>query len=188
MRTIALAPMVGAITLALVVGHKAAAANGDDGQVFHFVPGTLVLSRSVEAGGASSVTIGQTLPPNCVPGTITLPLLAGGTTTVTIPAGSSSGCNTAVADGSYPTVLTMTRRTAVSASPLPFFSTTSLPTGGCSTRVRFPRSFWSQASAQSPSLPFTSLSTGDPSPLRRSSPRRGFRARASQRRRMISRC
>lgn len=104
MRTIALALMVGVIALALVVGHKAAAANGDDGQAFHFVPGTLVLSRSVYAGSASAVAVGQTLPPNCVPGTITFPLLAGGTTTVTVPAGSSSGCNTAVADGTYPRV------------------------------------------------------------------------------------
>lgn len=39
MRTIALALMVGVIALALVVGHKAAAANGDDGQAFHFVRG-----------------------------------------------------------------------------------------------------------------------------------------------------
>jgi hypothetical protein len=77
-----------------------------DDSHFHFVPNSLVLSRSVYVGNAATVTVGQTLPPNCVPGTITLPLLSGGTTTVTIPAASSSGCNTAVADGTYPTVFT----------------------------------------------------------------------------------
>ena len=91
-----------AVVVALAARLKAGAT--DDDQQCHFVPGTLVLSRSVYAGSASSVAVGQTLPPNCVPGTITFPLLAGGTTTVTIPAGSSSGCNTAVADGTYPTV------------------------------------------------------------------------------------
>jgi hypothetical protein len=71
---------------------------------FEFIPDTLVLSRSVYAGDAGTVTVGQTLPPGCAAGTVTLPVIAGGTTTVTIPAGSSSGCNTAVANGTYPTV------------------------------------------------------------------------------------
>jgi len=103
MRKIVFALMLGALTVALIVGRRAAAI-ADDGQECQFVPGSLVLSRSVYAGTSSSVVVGQTLPPNCVPGTVTLPLLAGGTTTVTIPAASSSGCNTAVADGTYPTV------------------------------------------------------------------------------------
>ena len=64
------------------------AADGDDGggrsDRFEFKAGTLVLSRSVYAGTASSVTIGQTLPPGCVAQTVTLPLLAGGTTTVKV--------------------------------------------------------------------------------------------------------
>ena len=71
---------------------------------FEFAPDTLVLSRSVYTGDASTVTVGQTLPPGCVPGTVTLSLIAGGTTTVAIPAASSSGCNAAIADGTYPTV------------------------------------------------------------------------------------
>lgn len=81
-------------------------ANSDDHDAprFKFKRGTLVLSRSVYAGEAGSVTVGQTLPPGCTPGTITLPTLTGGTTTVKIPAGSSSGCSAAVADGTYPTV------------------------------------------------------------------------------------
>jgi hypothetical protein len=82
------------------------AADNDDHHSRHsrFEEGSLVLSRSVYAGSPGSVTVGQTLPPGCVAGTITLPLLAGGATTVKIKAGSSSGCNTAVADGTYPTV------------------------------------------------------------------------------------
>jgi hypothetical protein len=73
-------------------------AGDDDHNTFKFKNGTLVVSRSVYAGDASSVTLGQTLPPGCVAGTITLPLLGGGTTTVKVK------CAKAVADGTYPTV------------------------------------------------------------------------------------
>lgn len=78
-----------------------AAADGDDHdrpRHFEFKPNTLVLSRSVYAGNPGTVTVGQTLPPGCVAGTVTLPLLAGGTTTVKVK------CAAAVADGTYPTV------------------------------------------------------------------------------------
>ncbi|HEY6273691.1 MAG TPA: hypothetical protein VIX19_17055 [Terriglobales bacterium] len=77
------------------------ATDGDDHRFsgrFEFKPGTLLLSRSVYAGTATSVTVGQTLPPGCVAGTVTLPLLSGGTTTVKVK------CAVAVADGTYPTV------------------------------------------------------------------------------------
>jgi hypothetical protein len=82
-------------------------ATADNHWQFHFVPGTLVLSRSVYAGDSGTVTVGQTLPLGCVPGNITLPILSadgGGNTTVNIPADNSSGCTTAVADGTYPGV------------------------------------------------------------------------------------
>jgi hypothetical protein len=62
---------------------------------------TLILSRSVYAGSATTVTVGQTLPPGCVGGIVkvpTLPLSGGGTTKVTVT------CAKAVADGTYPTV------------------------------------------------------------------------------------
>ena len=62
-----------------------AVAHDDRFNHFEFQPHTLVLSRSVYTGTPSTVAVGQTLPPGCVPGTITLPLLAGGTTTVVIP-------------------------------------------------------------------------------------------------------
>jgi hypothetical protein len=71
--------------------HKNGAARAD----------TLVLSRSVYTGTALTVTVGQTLPPGCVAGTVkvpTLPLSTGKTTSVAVT------CSTAVADGTYPTV------------------------------------------------------------------------------------
>lgn len=74
------------------------AADDHDSGHFEFRPNTLVLSRSVYAGNASTVSVGQTLPPGCKAGTFTLPLLAGGTTTVTVK------CSTATADGTFPTV------------------------------------------------------------------------------------
>src|SRR5258708_3823 len=70
----------------------------DHSDRFEFKAGTLVLSRSVYAGTAATVTVGQTLPPGCVAGTVTLPLLAGGPTTVKVK------CTTATADGTFPTV------------------------------------------------------------------------------------
>jgi hypothetical protein len=63
---------------------------------FEFKPECLVLSRSVYSGSASTVTPGQTLPPGCVAATITLPLLAGGTTSVKVK------CATATDNGEYP--------------------------------------------------------------------------------------
>jgi hypothetical protein len=103
------AAIVVAVASALAAGtfvNKAAAQDDNRNPFgrFEFEPGTLVLSRSVYTGDASTVTVGQTLPPGCVPGTVSLPLIAGSTTTVAIPSGSSSGCNAAIADGTYPTV------------------------------------------------------------------------------------
>jgi hypothetical protein len=101
-----LAILAVATAMGLVAGVSKMAAGDDDhhSRHFRFAEDSLVLSRSVYVGTPGTITVGQTLPPGCVPGTITLPLLAGGTTTVKIKAGSSSGCNTAVADGTYPTV------------------------------------------------------------------------------------
>jgi hypothetical protein len=80
--------------------HKVAAANDDqDGRGrFEFLPGTLVLSRSVYVGDASTVTVGETLPPGCVAGNVNVPLLAGGTTSVAVT------CAPATANGTYPGV------------------------------------------------------------------------------------
>jgi hypothetical protein len=64
-----------------------------------FEPDSLVLSRSVYMGVAGTVTPGQTLPPDCVAKTVTLPLLAGGTTTVKVK------CAVAADNGEYPNLL-----------------------------------------------------------------------------------
>jgi hypothetical protein len=72
--------------------------NGDNDGHFKFKNGTLVVSRSVYTASPSLVTVGQTMPPGCVARTVTLPLLAGGTTTVKVK------CGAAVANGTYPTV------------------------------------------------------------------------------------
>ena len=80
----------------LVVGISFAAVSSLAAQ--EFKPNSLVVSRSVYTGTASTVTVGQTLPPNCVAKTVTLPLLTGGTANVKVT------CATAVADGTYPTV------------------------------------------------------------------------------------
>jgi hypothetical protein len=105
-RTLGVLVLATAFALAGGVFVSKMAADDDDhnSRHFRFAEDSLVLSRSVYAGTPGTITIGQVTPPGCVPGTITLPLLAGGTTTVKIKANSSSGCNTAVADGTYPTV------------------------------------------------------------------------------------
>ena len=67
---------------------------------FHFVPDTLVVSRSVYEGKASTVTIGETLPLGCQGGltglTVNVPTTTGGTTAVTVP------CGVATDNGEYP--------------------------------------------------------------------------------------
>src|SRR5579872_4299827 len=62
----------------------AAAAIPASAQFGGFSPGNLVVSRSVYQGTASTVTVGQALPPNC-------------------PVGNKS-CTTASVNGSYPNV------------------------------------------------------------------------------------
>jgi len=64
-----------------------------------FVPGTLVVSRSVYEGTASTVMAGESLPPGCVPVTFTLPQIGGGTSK-----SISVTCGDAIVDGTYPTV------------------------------------------------------------------------------------
>jgi hypothetical protein len=77
--------------------HKAAAANDDqDGRGrFGFLPDTLVLSRSVYVGKASTVTIGETLPLGCAGGpngstNVEVPTTTSGTTEVNVPCGIAS--------------------------------------------------------------------------------------------------
>jgi hypothetical protein len=71
-----------------------------DHEGFQFWPGSLVVSRSVYEGKASTVTIGEALPFGCQGGlvglTVNVPLTAGGTTPVTVPCGVASD------NGEYP--------------------------------------------------------------------------------------
>jgi hypothetical protein len=75
----------------------------DHDRNFHFVPGTLVVSRSVYQGSASTVIIGETLPLGCQGGltglTISVPTTTGGSTPVTVP------CGVATDNGEYPNLL-----------------------------------------------------------------------------------
>lgn len=79
-----------------------------------FTPNNLVVSRSVYAGSASTITVGETLPPNCTslgtpPVTVAVMKIGGGTVNATIPLGPK-GCNPgpgpggAINDGTYPFV------------------------------------------------------------------------------------
>jgi hypothetical protein len=67
---------------------------------FKFRSGSLVLSRSVYEGKASTITIGETLPLGCQGGstglTVQVPLVAGGTVGVAVPCGFASD------NGEYP--------------------------------------------------------------------------------------
>ena len=81
-------------------GQNGQGGHEDGHQNFRFLPGTLVLSRSVYAGKASTVTIGESLPLGCEGGltglTVQVPLIAGGTVGVAVP------CGTAADNGEYP--------------------------------------------------------------------------------------
>ncbi len=68
----------------------------------HFQSDTLVLSRSVYVGTASTVTIGETLPLGCLGGstglTVDVPTTTGGTAAVAVP------CGIATDNGEYPNI------------------------------------------------------------------------------------
>lgn len=94
----------------------------DHDRDFRFIPGALVVSRSVYQGKASTVTIGETLPIGCQGGTagltVNVPLLAGGTTPVTVPCGVASD------NGEYPN-LSDTHNVWNNANTDPSFGVTS---------------------------------------------------------------
>jgi len=72
------------------------AADDDDhrSRHFRFAEDSLVLSKSVYAGTASTVIVGEALPPGCTGGatglTVQVPLIAGGTLGVAVPCGFAS--------------------------------------------------------------------------------------------------
>src|SRR5713101_1867682 len=63
---------------------------------FKVQPNSLVLSRSVYVVDANTVAPGQTLPPGCVAGNVTVPLIAGGSNQVAVT------CGAAIDNGEYP--------------------------------------------------------------------------------------
>jgi hypothetical protein len=74
-RTLGVLAVAIAVGLAGGVFVSKMAAEDDDHHSLHFrfEEGSLVLSRSVYVGAPGTITVGQTLPPGCVAGTITLP-------------------------------------------------------------------------------------------------------------------
>jgi hypothetical protein len=85
-----------AAAIALAAGVRA---EDDHSGGFEFKPDTLVLTRSVYVGTPSLLVPGVTLlPPGCVAGTVSVPLIAGGTTPVSV------SCSTPIADGTFPAV------------------------------------------------------------------------------------
>jgi hypothetical protein len=93
--------IAGLLVSAVSIGFAVKSSANDDWdhfRRFEFQPGTLVLSRSLYEGTASTVTIGQTLPPGCVATTVVLP-------TTTTPAGTTNvsvACGKASDNGEYP--------------------------------------------------------------------------------------
>src|SRR5258708_1562651 len=91
---VAAALAVFAVTATLAL--KANDDQSSDAAQFKFQPNSLVLSRSVYTGDASTVTAGQTLPPGCVAGNVTVQLIAGGSNQVAVT------CGAAIDNGEYP--------------------------------------------------------------------------------------
>jgi hypothetical protein len=89
-----------AVAAATSIGSLSAGDNSSSNQ-FKFAPNSLVLSRSVYVGNASTVTIGETLPRGCAGGAngstvVAVPTTSNGTTNVTVP------CGIAVDNGEAP--------------------------------------------------------------------------------------
>jgi hypothetical protein len=86
--------VLGALAFVSVGFGIKAAANDGNGN-FHFVPESIVLTRSVYSGTADTVTIGQTLPPGCPAGpngsyVVAVPTTSNSTTNVTVTCGVAS--------------------------------------------------------------------------------------------------
>jgi hypothetical protein len=95
-RTLAVLAVATAFGLAGGMFVSKMAADDDDhhSRHFRFAEDSLVLSKSVYAGNASTVIAGEALPPGCMGGatglTVQVPLIAGGTTPVAVPCGFAS--------------------------------------------------------------------------------------------------
>ena len=84
------------LAVTATIGLKAKDDQSSNPAQFKFQPNSLVLSRSVYAGDANTVAPGQTLPPGCVAGNVTVPLIAGGSNQAAVT------CGAAIDNGEYP--------------------------------------------------------------------------------------
>ena len=77
-----------------VLASKLAADDDQRSRHFRFAEDSLVLSKSVYAGSASTVIVGEALPPGCMGGasglTVQVPVIAGGALGVPVPCGFAS--------------------------------------------------------------------------------------------------
>jgi hypothetical protein len=94
MKRTVVAVLVVTISTALAARMKAVSAQSSQG-AFHFVPNSLVLTRSVYVGGADTVVIGENLPPGCAGGAngssvVVVPTKSNGVVDVTVPCGIAS--------------------------------------------------------------------------------------------------
>lgn len=96
MKKLVLVVITGILGVTATVGLKARDAGDDrDHDRFHFVPDSLVLTRSVYQGTADTVTIGETLPLGCAGGAngstvVAVPTTTNGSVNVTVPCGIAS--------------------------------------------------------------------------------------------------
>jgi hypothetical protein len=95
-RTLTVLAVATALALAGGAFVSKMAADDDDhhSRHFRFAEDSLVLSKSLYVGNASTVIAGEALPPGCMGGatglTVQMPLIAGGTTPVAVPCGLAS--------------------------------------------------------------------------------------------------
>jgi hypothetical protein len=83
-----------------------------------FNPGNLIVSRTVYDNAPGNVTVGETLPPNCV--------------------ASTGGCATAIADGSYPWVFNNDTADASFGITSRIFLDHSTPSGNVISSLEIP--------------------------------------------------
>ncbi len=124
-------------TTCLAMGAAAAPASAQT----VFTPGNLVVSRSVYSGNASAVSIGQTLPPGCVPNAVT-----------------KVTCAAATANGTYPYVFSNEIPDPAFGITSPLYLDEMMPTGNVISSLPVPNS--SIASGDGLVTSFSSKSEG----------------------------
>lgn len=101
MRKMSLAILVGIMAITMVATLNAGSPGNDGGRI-HFVPDSLVLSKSVYEGTAGTVTIGETLPLGCAGGPNGSTVVAVPTTTPGVTTNVTVTCGIASDNGEFP--------------------------------------------------------------------------------------